>query len=148
MRKNIPEKEIVNQVVKYYSMNGYRVETEIPNLGQSADIVAFKNGCLTIIEAKRYDWKKALTQCKAHKLIADYIYIAVLHKNIPLKLLESAQLTGIGIIQYNFDSTQPIIFLKADHNEAKWPAQRKKFNKFIEEFWRDNATLDDICYVC
>lgn len=129
----LKESDLVNYLINYLSEKEYIVKNEVPNLGQSVDIVAKKGKWLTFIEVKLFNWRKAIIQCRAHELIADYIYIAISTKKISKEFHQIATSRGYGIIKIDAYSKDIDIILKANMNKKYWKPQRDIFyNKFKE----------------
>jgi len=57
------EHELVATLVSKLKREGFRVMTEVSNMGQSADIVAIKGRWVTLIEVKDRNWYRAIQQC-------------------------------------------------------------------------------------
>jgi hypothetical protein len=132
------EKELTTNLIDFLDINGYKVRTEVPNMGQSTDIVAVKGRWITSVEAKINNWQKALEQCKCHELIADYIYIAICSVKVSSDLFDIAKLKGYGIIHCDpYDSTCTFI-LRARNNTQVWPPQREIFKIKMREIEYEN----------
>jgi hypothetical protein len=92
----------ITKVVAYFLMqDGYSLKAEVPSLGQSVDLVAMQGNELMFIEVKKSDWRRALRQCKAHHMVADFICVAVGQVNVSKSLLREAEQLGYGIIHYS-----------------------------------------------
>jgi hypothetical protein len=134
---SVQERDLTAVVADFLAGEGYKVRAEVSNLGQSADLVATKGRWVTFIEVKVRDWRSAIAQCVAHRLVADFICVAVGTKNISTKLLQAAEESGIGLI--HIDSTQKCLWaVKPRINEAIWRPQRKEFS----------LKLQAVDYVC
>jgi hypothetical protein len=118
------EFDFVNCLIDFFTTANYKVWLEVPNMGQSADIVLSKDMKLSFVEAKIKNWDRALKQCKAHELVADYIYIAIATKSISEDLLNKAQQKGYGIIHFDWLSGNCILKLEAKENTKIWEPQR------------------------
>src|SRR5437588_10862521 len=94
------EHELVATLVSKLKREGFRVMTEVSNMGQSADIVAIKGRWVTLIEVKDRNWYRAIQQCLAHEQIADYICVAVASASVPKRLAELAAQAGYGLLHY------------------------------------------------
>jgi hypothetical protein len=127
------ERRVVNQVAELLRSDGYHVRTEVPSLGQSADLVATKNRWVTFVEAKVRDWRRALEQCRGHEQVADYICIAVATARRPDALLEIAKQRGYGIIHCRPESGRCEWILTAARNGAVWRPQRRELGKALKE---------------
>ena len=118
------EHELVQAVISTLIDDGYRVRTEVPNMGQSADIVATKNRWLTAIEAKTKDWRRAMRQCRAHELVADFVCIAIGTVNVSEPLVEAVAAEGYGLIHCPPGSAECEWVVRPTLNKAVWSPQR------------------------
>ncbi len=121
------EKDLLIHLMKYLINDGYKVRLEVPNMGQSADIVATRGRWVTFIEAKMGNWDRALNQCKAHETVGDYIYIAIASVSVPTRLREKVIEPGYGIIHCNPYDGKCNVTLKAKNNSKIWFPQREIF---------------------
>ncbi len=144
----ITEIDLVKKLSRHLGRKGYDVFLEIPNMGQSADVVAQKGRWITITEVKLSNWTRALSQCKNHEVIADYIYITVATKKVSERLVVEAERRGYGIIHYNDKTQRFTILLKASINRRIWKPQRKIFLKKLNTIKNAYSTLDDFWNVC
>ena len=119
------EYELVSKLMKKLKGEGFRVMTEVSNMGQSADIVATRGKWVTVIEVKKQNWNRAIQQCEAHKQIADYICIAVASVSVPTRLAELAMGAGFGLLHYRRDEDEFEWVLKPQMNKQVWRPQRK-----------------------
>lgn len=126
----VTEQDIVNGVVRLLADSGYRVRTEVPNMGQSADLVATRGRWVTFIEAKKHDWRRALKQCRAHEQVADFICIAVGTKNISTALTDEALSAGYGVIHCE-DPSQCRWVVQPQRNLHFWRPQRARLSKAL-----------------
>jgi hypothetical protein len=131
------ECELVAIVADFFVSEGYKVRAEVSNLGQSADLVATRGRWVTFIEVKVRDWRSALTQCTAHRLVADYICIALGTKGVSDAARTAAADAGIGLIHAEFGKGCSWI-VKPPLNIAMWRPQRRRFS----------AKLQAVEYVC
>lgn len=127
------EQHVVDQVAELLRSDGYRVRTEVPSLGQSADVVATKSRWVTFVEAKVRDWRRALQQCRGHEQVADYICIAVATGRRPGALVKIAKQRGYGIIHCQPESGRCEWILPPARNEAVWRPQRLELGKALRE---------------
>lgn len=133
-KRNIKsEADVVKKIVSFLGDQNYKVQLEVPNMGQSADIVATHDHFFTFIEAKMSDWQRALNQCKTHRHVADYICIAVGTVSVSNALLEKAINLGYGIIH-----CEPFIgycqwILKPHLNDKIWPPQRQRLENHLKD---------------
>ena len=127
------EKDLLSHLIAYLKKDGYNVKIEVPNMGQSADLVATKGRWVTFIEAKMNNWERALNQCIAHETVGDYIYIAIASVSVSNKLREKINHLGYGIIHCNPYSGKCSIELKAQCNSKIWFPQRTVFLEKMKE---------------
>ena len=73
------EQDFTIEIGHFLQKQNYRIRHEVPNMGQSLDILASRSRWVMAIEAKLENWKRALRQCRAHELVADYICIAIVN---------------------------------------------------------------------
>ena len=119
------EHEFVEHLAATLRDQGFRVRTEVSNMGQSVDLVATRGRWVTVIEAKLADWKRALSQCRTHEHIADYICIALGTASVPHGLIEAVAGLGYGIIHYNRTIKEFEWVVQPRLNRAVWGPQRK-----------------------
>lgn len=122
---------VVQDLVAFLGRHGYRVRLEVPNMGQSADIVAARGRWLTFIEAKVTDWRKALDQCRAHESVADYICVAVSTVATPRRLLGEAAGLGYGVIHRAPRSRRCRWELRPRMNTRVWGPQRQRLARVM-----------------
>jgi len=128
IRDVLSEEKLVCSVIDYFAEKGYRVRREISNMGQSIDIVATKNNCITAIEVKRSNWRRALEQCKAHELVADYIILALSIKKIPPELKNYTEKKGWGLLIYESEKNLWKMNFTPKKNDNFWMPQRIHFS--------------------
>src|SRR5205807_2476249 len=117
---------LVKHVAAFLRHGGYEVCLEIPNMGQSVDIVAAKGRFVTCIEAKISNWRRALRQCLAHELVADYICIAFEGTIVSAKLKRDTAALGYGLI-WRFPGTSRCEWaVTPSRNRNVWGPQRTK----------------------
>lgn len=124
----VKESELVEDLTSFLSEQGYKIRTEVPSLGQSADVVATRGRWVTFIEVKVRDWQRAFQQCSAHLLVADYICIALGTKNISEAVRQGAIDRGIGLIHVSTNS-QCMWVVRPTLNAAIWKPQRKRLSQ-------------------
>jgi len=112
--------------VRFLADEGYRIRLEVPNMGQSADLVASRSRWLTFVEAKRHDWRRALRQCRAHEAVADYICVAISLRSVSNALLQEAKDVGYGLIRYDLASQTCEWMLQPSRNTKVWLPQRRR----------------------
>jgi hypothetical protein len=120
------ESDLIRIVADFLRADGYRVRSEVPNMGQSADLVATKNRWLTFVEAKVHDWRRALLQCRAHEPVADFICVAIYMGSVPHRLLEDATRLGYGLIHCSPRESKCSWVRRARLNRCVWPPQRRR----------------------
>ncbi|MEM6560051.1 MAG: hypothetical protein AAF656_00490 [Planctomycetota bacterium] len=123
------EADVVSHITSFLAGDGYRVRTEVSNMGQSADMVATRNRWVTVIEVKLRDWKTAMRQCLAHEVVADFVCIAVAHVDPPDEMVAAATERGYGVIWYNRSGCCCEWVQRPMLNRAVWPPQRYEFSK-------------------
>lgn len=119
------ESDFVEHLSASLKLQGFRVRTEVSNMGQSVDMVATRGRWVTVIEAKLSDWKRALGQCRAHEHIADYICVAVGSASVPPGLIDEAKSLGYGVIHYNRMLKDFQWIVRPKVNKSVWRPQRK-----------------------
>ena len=127
------EDEMVDALTVFLSNNGYRVRTEVPNMGQSAALVATKGRWVLVIEAKMGDWKRALNQCLAHEIVADYIALAVASRSISSALVTEIEKLGYGLIHCDRKDGSCAWIAKPKFNRQIWKPQRSVFSQRIRK---------------
>ena len=105
---------------------GYNVRIEVPNMGQSIDVVATKNRWITAVEAKLTNWRRALAQCVAHEQVADFICIAVGTGGVSDALFAEANNRGYGIIHCAPTGNCCHWVLRPRRNRQVWRPQRNQ----------------------
>ena len=127
----LTESELVKRLVTYLVDCGYRVRTEVPNMGQSADVVATRSRWVTFIEAKTRDWRRALRQCQAHEQVADFVCIAIATASVSETLREEVEDAGYGLIHCPpFDYTCRWV-VTPTRNTCIWSPQRGRLSKAL-----------------
>jgi len=123
---HVGEERVVQALCAFLIRDKYRVKREVPNMGQSIDIVATRNRWVTAIEAKMSNWRRALEQCEAHELVADYICIAIATKTISPRFRNESVQKGYGIIRVDYNSGACFLEVKPKKNQRVWEAQRER----------------------
>ncbi len=123
------ESELVCKLVKKLKREGFRVRTEVSNMGQSADIVATRGKWVTLVEVKTRDWSRAIEQCQAHVQIADFICIAIGSVSVPYGLAEAARSTGYGVLHYCRAEEEFDWVVRPRRNKQVWLPQRRYWAK-------------------
>lgn len=123
------ECEIVRAVAITLIEEGYRIRTEVPNMGQSADIVATRSRWLTAIEAKTKDWKTALRQCRAHELVADFICVAVGTVGVSDELQQAVRDAGYGLMHCPPGDSTCKWVIRPRRNISIWHPERTRLSR-------------------
>lgn len=127
------EIELINILQSFIESQGYKVILEVPNMGQSTDLVGIKGDEIIAIEAKMSNWRRAIEQCQAHELVADFICIALAKKVIPENLMKIISSKGYGLIICN-PHTKICQWIKNPNNNNNiWKPQRLEFEKKIRD---------------
>jgi hypothetical protein len=128
----VKESELVEDLTHFLLGQGYKIRTEVPSLGQSADVVATRGRWVTFIEVKVKDWQRAFQQCNAHSLVADYICIALGTKNISEAVRQGAIDRGIGLIHIS-TNRQCAWVVRPTLNVTIWKPQRKRLSQSMRD---------------
>ena len=131
MNSRSSESEVVRRVVAHLMGDGYRVRTEVPNMAQSADIVATRNRYVMFIEAKVNDWRRALRQCRSHELVADYICIAVGLSTVTSLLRSEMEQAGYGLLHCPPGEQGCRLVVKPKRNHSVWGPQRQHLSRAL-----------------
>lgn len=126
------EEYVVLCVQSFLTGCGYRVIREVPNMGQSIDIVGLKGRWSLCVEVKLSDWRRGLEQCRAHTVVADHVALAIASASIPPLLLVAAEERGIGIIHFDWERHGCIWIRKPKLNTSQWRPQRRQFTSAIK----------------
>jgi len=126
------EGRLVGGLVRFLLASDYRVRLEVPNMGQSVDIVATRGRWATFIEVKATDWKRALRQCRSHECVADYVCVAIGTRSVSTALLDAARGRGYGVLHCLAEEEQCMWVVKPRLNKKKWPPQRKQLGKDLK----------------
>lgn len=132
------ERTLVKLVRRFFENKNFTVIEEIPNMGQSVDLVALQGKKIVFIEAKMSDWKRAINQCKTHEAVADIIYIAIASKNVSPFFLNEAKKSGYGILHYNRQTCCIDESLTPNKNRKIWYPQREVLKNNIEKVKDEN----------
>lgn len=126
------ESELISRLTEFLREDGYRVRLEVPNLGQSADMVATKGRWVTVIEAKLSNWGRGLDQCIAHSHVADFVCIAVATESVSKPLDARAAHSGIGIIHCPASTGQCRWARRPARNGRVWRPERARFSRNLQ----------------
>ena len=127
------EIELVELVTNFLRTQNYSIRHEVPNMGQSVDIVACKGRYVMALEAKIADWKRALKQCDAHVHVADYISLVLARKIAPPALLTRAEDSGYGLILCDPNLGQCRWEIYPRLNRQVWQPQRRAWSKTLRK---------------
>jgi hypothetical protein len=130
-KKAFTERAIVESVTRFLQRQRYRVRHEVPNMGQSADIVATRSRAVIFVEAKVAHWRRALEQCRAHESVADYICLAVGLASIPDGLLLAVCKNGYGLIACGPSDRKCRWVRKPVRNRSVWSPQRRRLTSLM-----------------
>lgn len=102
----LKESDMFLPIKKFFEDEGYTIYAEVPFYGRTADIVAIKNGIITVVETKTSMNIKLLEQVFYWRYKAHYVYTAVPQgsgmSSFARDLLKSA---GIGIFILDIHSS-------------------------------------------
>jgi predicted nucleotidyltransferase len=95
-----PEAAIVSKVADYFAHTGWKVSTEVKLRGRKADIVAYKDGEIVVVEVKGSlgDTKLGLEQTLHYKRAANLAYLAVPKERGDREVLAACRILGIGLL--------------------------------------------------
>ncbi len=125
-RVPLSEREVVDGVTLLLAAERYRVRHEVPNMGQSADVVATRGGWVTFIEAKVGNWRRAVAQCLAHEQVADFICLAIGAASVPEQLLAVVESRGYGLISCRPSDLLCTWIRRPRRNPKVWAPQRRR----------------------
>lgn len=126
------EAKLVAQLVVVLRERGYFVSTEIPNMGQSVDLVASKGSRLILFEAKLHDWRRAVRQCRAHKVVADAVFVVLPTRDLSQELLDAIQSEGLGLVLCDAGTKSCSLRIRPSLNGNRWEPQRGAFKRSLE----------------
>lgn len=126
------ESDMVRLLARTLSNDGYRVRTEVPNMGQSADIIATRSRWVTAIEAKLTDWRRALEQCRAHELVADFVCIAIGTVSVPDELIRAVHECGYGLLHCPPSSSACVWVVRPGRNKSVWGPERTRLVRVMK----------------
>lgn len=135
------ESELVQRVARFMTRDGGDLFREVAVLGQSADLVLHRNDLLTFIEVKINAIRRAVTQCRAHELVADFVCIAIGTKSISCKNLDLIDNLGYGLISCPGPDRECSWVLMPRRQQGNWgPAKRTVYQRMIEGgVWQSNT---------
>lgn len=131
------EHQLVSKLIEFLKSENYRVRLEVPNLGQSVDLVATRGRWVTLIEVKIHDWRTAIKQCRAHEHVADFICIAVGTNTVSETACREVENLGYGLIHYTGNGQFSWI-LQPERNRLLWKPQRGKLSLALREIEYEN----------
>ena len=127
------EEEVVRRLLGYFAQAGHRVRTEVPNMGQSVDLVATRNRWVTFVEAKTRDWRRALEQCRAHEHVADFICIAVGTVSVSNELRSYVEKAGYGLLHCPPRDNACRLVITPTINRNVWPPERSRLSEALRK---------------
>ena len=119
---------VVRVVTAFLASEGYRVRHEVSNMGQSVDVVATRGRWITAIEAKRKDWRRALDQCRAHTVVADYVCVALCAEEPSPRLIAELAQSGFGLLLVSPSSGLCRWHSAPQRNRSVWEPQRRRLS--------------------
>ena len=137
-KEKLSEYAVVQRIVTHLKNLGYRVRTEVPNMGQSVDLVATRNRWVTFIEAKMHDWRRALVQCQAHEQVADFICIAIGTVSVSESLTAQVKDVGYGLIHCPPGDEKCEWIVKPKQNMNVWEPQRNRLAEALRAIDHEN----------
>lgn len=129
----VSESELVDILVLFLVDQGYKVKLEVSNMGQSVDVVANKKSWYMLVEAKINNWKRAIEQCQAHRMVGDHICIAIGTKVVSTELLKQAKIDGIGLIHCSASEGSCTWVEAPQKNTDYWHPERERFIEGMKE---------------
>lgn len=89
---------VESQIEKLWGTKAYS-QTELPYLGGvRVDLCVKTPRMLVAVEAKLYDWRRALAQAYGHRLAFDRTYVALPERLVKPHVVEEALSFDIGVI--------------------------------------------------
>ena len=125
------EEELVLALSQFLASTGYRIRHEVPNMGQSADLVATRGRWVTIVEAKLRNWRRALEQCRAHEQVADFVCIALLGAQASDALVREVESTGYGLVLVSSADGKCQWITQPTRNKSVWRPQRRMLSESL-----------------
>lgn len=115
----ISERDLADRVANFLVRAGGQVFAEVASLGQSADLVWIRHDEITFVEVKVNATRRAIEQCRAHELVADYICVATANKSVSQDNLSIVRELGYGLISCQLES-----------GECGWLIEPRRLQKF------------------
>jgi len=109
------EQAIVSSVVSAMLGKGFQVKTEVANFHRSADICLIDDeGEIWVIECKVSSISRAIEQSRTHKLAADKVFIATVHRKTTETIRDQIEKAGLGLLYVKPDGSvsEPIVMPK------------------------------------
>lgn len=94
----VKERDLAVSVAAFFANSGGRVFAEVASLGKSADLVVVWQSEITFVEVKVNATSRAIEQCRAHELVADFICVATAAKSVNQANMDRLQELGYGLI--------------------------------------------------
>lgn len=97
----INESIVKQKVITHLESKRFQVFDEVPILEKRIDLVGYdpRRNVIVAIEAKVANWRKALEQALAYRLVAEQVYVAMWHENIHRVDIDLFKDFGIGIME-------------------------------------------------
>lgn len=127
------ELEVVGILNSFLTSAGFQTKEEVSSMGQSIDLVGKKNRWVYAFEAKRDNWKKGLSQCRAHELVADYICLVMGSPRISLALMKEIEQLGYGLLWCKPDTKTCEWIYQPKINKKVWKPQKQILIKSFKE---------------
>lgn len=128
------EHELVSMLVNKLRREGFRVTTEVSNMGQSADVVAIKGRWVTVVEVKAQNWARAIQQCRAHEQIADFVCVAIASASVSKRLEKFVEEAGYGLLHYSREQHDFEWVIRPQQNKGVWRPQRRHWSRSRRRF--------------
>lgn len=126
------ERDLARCAAAFLLKEGGRVFEEVASLGQSADLVWLLGDALTFVEVKVNATSRAIEQCRAHELVADYICIATSNKNLSERNWSKIEDLGYGVISCDVGTGECSWMVRPKRLGKFWPPMREKVMLRIE----------------
>ena len=125
------ELDFVDVLGDFLRSDDYKIRLEVPNMGQSADIVASRGRYVTVIEAKLSDWVRGLRQCVAHEHVADFVCLALAREHASSELKGKISELGYGLILCSPKGRECRWEIKPSRNQRVWKPQRRYWSRAL-----------------
>lgn len=125
--------DFVEILCDFFITEGCSIFLEVPSMGQSVDLVGIKSNFIYVVEVKISDWRRAIKQCKAHEIVADYICVALYRDKLSKNLEVEIDKLGYGLVLIDKEKGNCFWRKLPVKNNKIWQPQRKQFEKKIFE---------------